>query len=543
MQRLAIVDLHKGLYPIYNHDKSRLLVYNGEIYNYKTLRNELARKYTFKTDCDGEVIIHGYEEWGTKVFTKLQGMFAIALWDIKANKLLLIRDRIGIKPLYYVENKFGLFFASEAKSLLTNEALLVPRKLDKTNIQTLLGFMYLPKSDETTISEIKKVPPATIIEVSNTGVKNYKYWELTIQEKVWELSFEDALDQLEHLLIETTKMHLMSDVPFGLLLSGGVDSSLLADIVTKHRLTGKLATYTAAFDHKFNESELARETADFLGTNHHELFVNLASIGNNIEKYIDMFDDLTTFDGGIITTKLLCEQINKNSTKVLLLGEGADELFGGYSWFGLSKFPVDLLPKYLRSYVYYYATTRNLTQRPWKYASIVNEITANKPDIFTQISNYELTTQLPNHLLMKVDKGSMSESVEARVPYLDHKFVEFVYSLRSEYKLSGEYVNLNRSAEKYILRKIAEKYLPVETAHRKKRGFLLPMKEVLDSNREKVRNYVFSSDAIGTQVLGADFVKSLFEVSKLDIINMQREYFLWRLFILEVWAKKFGLRL
>jgi asparagine synthase (glutamine-hydrolysing) len=534
MERLAIIDLQKNIYPIFSSDKSKVLIFNGEIYNYLALKNELAVKYDFKTNTDAEVIIHGYCEWGIEVFTKLRGMFAVAIWDKNKSQLTLARDRIGIKPLYYFEKDALFFFASEVKALKN----VISRKLDLENLRTLTGFNYLPDSNSTILSGVKKVPPATIIEISSTDIIKKKYWELEVKPEISDLDYDSALENLENLLIESVKLHLRSDVPLGLLLSGGVDSSLLAGIITKNSLVSSLNTYTARFNHSNDESGFAQETAKKLGTTHHEIFVDTLRIAQNIESLVDVFDDLSTFDGGIITTKLLCHQIKKDSTKVLLVGEGADEMFGGYSWFGISKPPFNLLPKTIRTYLYYYATTRNFYHKPMEFVSKISKLFSDSTDLFKSISNFEIQTQLPNHFLMKVDKGSMSESVEARVPYLDHQLVEFVYSINSKFKLHGKFPQLNKVSEKYILREIAKKYISVETATRKKRGFLLPMKDVLISSQSKLKDYLLDDNALGGNMFSRNFIKSLFENSKIELINMQREYFLWRLFILEVWAKK-----
>jgi asparagine synthase (glutamine-hydrolysing) len=541
MQRLAIVDLSENIYPVFSQDKSNILIFNGEIYNYKELRTELSQKYKFITDSDSEVIIHGYSEWGKEIFSKLRGMFAIALWDKRESKLVLVRDRLGIKPIYYVENEKGLFFASEAKALHK----IINGKLSKENLKLLLGFMYLPNSEDTVIEGVKKLPSACILEVTPKSTKPTitKYWSPMVDQKVQGLNFDEAYSQLEKLLVETVKMHLMSDVALGLLLSGGVDSSLLAGIITKNNLSKSLNTYTAKFSHKNNESELAKKTADYLGTVHHELFIDTTRVGEQIEDLIDVFDDLTTFDGGIITTKLLCNQIRKDGTKVLLLGEGADELFGGYSWFGLSQSPANLFPKYFRTWLYYYATSRNIGVNPLRYVNYLNKKFTNVTDIFAQISNFELTTQLPNHLLMKVDKGSMSESIEARVPYLDHKLVEFVYSLKAEFKLNGTSINFAKSNEKYILREIAKKYLPYDVSTRKKRGFMLPMKDIIDSSLPKIKSYLLARDSISLSLFSRKFIESLFINTGYSLLDMEKEYFLWRLSILEVWARKFEYKL
>ncbi len=535
MRRLAIVDLTPGLYPMYSNDKSKVLMFNGEIYNFLELRHELESKgRKFKSNCDAEVIIVGYEEWGNLIFSKLRGMFAIAIWHKDTNKLILVRDRIGIKPLYYIDNEDLFAFSSEAKALYS----LVPSELNRENVKLLMGFMFLPKSDETIVKGVKKLPPATILELQDGHISMSTYWNIGDHSQNLDITYADAVDKLDNILTESIKIHLMSDVPIGVLLSGGVDSSLISAILTK-KLNIEVDTYTAKFDHKFDESSLAQQTAGLLGTKHNEVFVDTSDINNNIENYVSAFDDLSTFDGGIISTKILCEQIQKKGIKVLLLGEGADEILGGYSWYGLSQMPFNLFPPSVRNMAYYYSISRNLSYEFYDYSKYWNNSYKNTPDIFRNIAEREITLQLPNHLLMKVDKGSMSHSIEARVPYLDHALVEFVHSLPKEFKLHGSWFNGKMHNEKYILRSVAKRYLPQTTAIRKKKGFMLPMHDVLYKDIDKVKSYILDKDSINRNLLGDNFVENLFNTEVPKFIAMQKEYFLWRIFILEVWAKHY----
>ena len=538
MRRLAIQDLTPGLYPFISRDGNRQLIFNGEIYNFPELKKELeGLGYNFKSNCDAEGIIHGYEEWGVDVLNKLRGMFAIALWDKKEEKLFLARDRIGIKPLYYMNTPDAFYFSSEAKSLYR----VAPPTLDLAKASTLLGYMYLPDSEASLVNNIKKLPPATYALVSKDSFEMKSYWELNSVPET-NLSFADSVDKLDELLNEAVRQHLLSDVPLGVLLSGGLDSSLLTAIITKNKLQNSINTYTAKFDHKFNESDNAFRVAKGLGTNHTEVTIDSADLNKNIEKHIHILDDLTTLDGGIFSMQILTKKIKKKGITVLLLGEGADEIFGGYSWFGLSQLPFSLLPKFGRNSLYYYANSRNVSKNIFNYITYENKLHAKQRDVFRDITLREVESQLPNHLLMKVDKGSMESSTEARVPYLDHKLVEFVYSLPRKYKLKGEIFNFSSANEKLILREVAKRYLPTEVVTRKKRGFFLPIDDVVQQDITKVRDYAFSSDAIAVQLLGKTFVEKLFEKSDHKEFQMQKEYFLWRIFLLEVWAKCYEVR-
>ena len=548
-QRLSINDLSpKGKMPMFNEDKSIAVCQNGEIYNYHELKKELsAHGHKFISESDTEVIVHGYEQWGTNIFKKLQGMFAISIYDIKEGTIILARDRIGIKPLYYLRFNNSIYFSSEAKSFSKVEGFSFKNEIDYENVNLMLGFMFLPKSDETIIKGVKKLKPGHYLQMNIKNPKVLsesiiKYWDIKDTAKAHNnFSFEDSVNELDNLLQNTVSSHLMSDVPLGVMLSGGLDSSLITALVKKLS-TSETLTFTAKFAHKFNESKNAKNIANYLKTNHKEILINTKDVSANIEKHIRNYDDLTTFDGGLITTKILCDEIKKLGVTVLLLGEGADEIFGGYSWFGISQLPYSFLPDIFKSAIYYYAISRNVTFNPQTYYSYWSHMygSLHNSDAFRNVSNLELKTQLPNHLLMKVDKATMASSIEARVPFLDHKVVEFAYNLPSEYKLKGNTYNFSSSNEKYILRKVAERYLPQEAVWRKKRGFMLPMGQVLDSDISKVKDYMFAKDSISSRLLSKKQVEDLFVKSPIGIMKMQKEYLIWRLFLLEVWKKEYA---
>ena len=550
-QRLSINDLSpKGKMPMVGEDKSIVVCQNGEIYNYHELKKVLlSHGHKFISESDTEVIVHGYEQWGTKIFEKLQGMFAISIFDIKNNTIFLCRDRIGIKPLYYLELNGSIYFSSEAKSFSSLEDFSFGNNINYENVSLMLGFMFLPKSDETIINKVKKLLPSHYMKVdlknsSISKISFQKYWDLKNSRKKFannEITFDEGVEKLDDLLQKTVSSHLMSDVPLGVMLSGGLDSSLITAL-TKKLSKSETLTFTAKFAHKFNESENAKNIANYIGTKHTEILIDTKDVSKNIEKYIRDYDDLTTFDGGLITTKILCEEIKKLGVTVLLLGEGADEIFGGYSWFGVSQLPYSFLPDILKSAIYYYAISRNLTFNPQKYYSYWNQMfkSMHNSDTFRKISNMELITQLPNHLLMKVDKATMAASVEARVPFLDHKVVEFAYNLPREYKLKGNIYNFNSSNEKYILRKVAERYLPQEAVWRKKRGFMLPMGQIIDSDISKVKDYIFSKGSISSNLLSKKQIENLFKETSIGVMKMQNEYLIWRLFLLEVWKSEYA---
>jgi len=416
-QRLSINDLSpKGKMPMFSENKSIAVCQNGEIYNYIELKNKLiSYGHKFISNSDTEVIVHGYEQWGTKVFENLQGMFAISIYDINKNVVILARDRIGIKPLYYLEFENSFYFSSESKAFTHINNFSFANNIDYENVNLMLGFMFLPKSDETIIKGVKKLEPGHFIKInlkkeSAIDISKHEYWDIenTIETR-HNLNFDDSVNELDNLLQKTVASHLMSDVPLGVMLSGGLDSSLITALV-KRQSNSETLTFTAKFSHKLNESNYANKVAKYLNTTHKEIFIDTKDVSMNIEKYIKNYDDLTTFDGGLITTKILCDEIKKLGVTVLLLGEGADEIFGGYSWFGISQLPYSILPDNIKSAIYYYAISRNITFNSKSYYQYWQNLykSFHNKDIFRNVSNIELETQLPNHLLMKVDKATMA---------------------------------------------------------------------------------------------------------------------------------------
>ena len=497
-RRLSIIDLSQNAnQPFYNETHDTCLISNGEIYNFKELKDNLQQKgHRFISDNDSEVIVHAYEEWGLECVAKLRGTFAFAIWDLKKKRLILARDRMGIKPLYYIDGKDYFAFASEAKAFLGLKGCW-SAEINRESLELLVGFPFIP-NDNALLKGVKKVPPAHFLIFEQGRITFKRYWKLTKNEQFTNLSFLEAAQKLEELLLESVKLRLQADVPIGILLSGGLDSSLIAALAKKVSPTD-MHTYTVGHDHPWDERKFAIQVSKHIKSIHHSIQLDPLEITNRIEELMWHFDGLSTLDGGIFSTYLISEKIKDFGVKVLLVGEGGDETLGGYSWFGLSQLPFKLLPQNLRNVLYYYATNRLLfSKRFFKNVShLSKKMKAFKEnDIFRQIASFELLCQLPNSYLMKTDKATMANSLEARVPYLDHKVVEFTYSLPRQYKMCGSWFNMKKANEKYILRKIARKYLPNEIAIRKKRGFSLPIPQVLKSNMDKVKGYLLSHNSL-----------------------------------------------
>jgi len=549
-RRLSIVDLSSaGHQPMANEDGTIQIIFNGEIFNFKEIREELiARGHAFSSRTDTEVIIHAYEEYGMGCLQKFNGMFAFAIYDKRKQEIVLVRDRIGIKPLYYQQRDNIFSWASE----VTAFRALGKLQINPTAISELLGFQYLPSNERTTIKDVFKLPPGhfLIYNMESKTISIAQYWKLKLDNNISGLAFSSAKEGLEKLLIDSIKLRLEADVDVGVMLSGGLDSSVIAAIAQKNS-SKRVRTYTAGFDEKKDERPFAKIVANYIGAQYEEVMIVPGQIVTDIEKLITHFDDLNTFDGGLLVNYLIADKMHERGIKVILLGEGADEIFGGYSWFGLSKLPFNALPTYLKKYLYYYSTSRNLSFAAFRHFQEINKMFSgldkkNIRNTFDLISNYEITCQLPNNYLMKVDKGTMAQSVEARVPYLDYRVVEFAYSLKTDYKLKGLCQNFKKTNEKYILREIARNYLPDEIVTRKKRGGMISIAAEMKSNISKVKYYLLDKKSLGVEFFGKKKMEKLFANDGKDLggsnwnfVEVEKEMFLWKLFILEVWRQNY----
>lgn len=539
-RRLRIIDLSTDAdQPMKSSDSKIIIVFNGEILNYKELKEKL-KKYKFKSNSDTEVIINGYLEHGTEIFSKLDGFFAIALYDCTKKCLYLVRDRLGKKPLYYSYEGGNLIFSSEAKSFLKNKDLLKNIDLDDAEVKKLFEFQYLYDNEKTIIKGINKVKPGTYLKFSNSKIKEKTYWKLGY--KKFTGTYEEALKKTEELLIKAIEKRVNNcDVNQGVFLSGGLDSSTVAAIAAKIKGKEKIKTFTAVSSAKMDERSFADLVANHIGSEHTQVEMLYPDIVAEIDEIIETYDDMSSFDPGTISERLLAKQIRKKGITVVLVGEGADEVFGGYSWYGLSKFPFNLLPSRIRSSLYYYIVTRRFKDSFFSTAlnNFHRTLNSYNGGIFDQIANFEITKQLPNHFNMKVDKGNMAYGIEARSPYLDYELVSFVYSLPDEYKLKGKYFNFSASWEKRILRDIAKKYLPKNIYNRKKYGFMLSMIDTIEANRDYVNKRILKNIDLLKKYLPKKYIEWVLRPSNNRIEAKEKEFMQWRLLLFSVWYDKY----
>jgi asparagine synthase (glutamine-hydrolysing) len=572
-RRLSIIDLQSGHQPLSNEDGTIWIVFNGEIYNYQELRTYLLGKgHLFKTKTDTEVIVHLYEELGPSCLERLRGMFGFAIWDGRTGSLFLARDRVGIKPLYYRLTDDSLIFASEIKAILADPS--VPREIAPEMIDRFLTFMYVP-GEETLLKEIQKLAPGHYLQLVNNKPVIRQYWDLAFASSFREERIEEAKERLLHLLSETVKMHMIADVPVGVLLSGGVDSTGVLSLAVEE--TGKkISTFTVGFSGKdfADERPFAKLAADRFGTQHYEMTISAADFGAFLPKYVWHMEEPVCEPPAIALYYV--SKLARDHVTVLLSGEGGDEAFAGYSnyrnlvWLerikrggsvvnaafgtGLSLWTTVFDPSRFAKYKpllhdqfpdYYYSRTSNPYRTTGNglgevysasYRSALDREYSLQPlrrlqaqvrdqDALQAMLYIDSKTWLPDDLLIKADKMTMANSIELRVPLLDHKVLEFAASLPPGMKLHG-------ATTKYILKKALSKRIPREIRDRKKAGFPVPygswirneLKDlvwgILLDDRTISRGY-FRRDAIEDLLKknskGMDYSKEIFSLLSLEL--------------------------
>ncbi len=509
--RLSIIDLsHAADQPFYFEDL--VLIYNGEIYNYAEIRRELIKAgYSFITASDTEVLIKGFHHWGPKVLDKIIGMFAFALYNKKNLTLYLCRDRLGVKPLYYSWNNKSIFFASELKALL--KVTRFPG-IDHEGLSEYLTYGYTI-GNNTFFNNIKNVPPGHFMIFQESKVSIEKYWDASdyLQNSLLDVPEKKLIDQLEELLVSAFQYRMVSDVPVGIFFSGGIDSTALVAILSKHY--GTLNTFTIGFDdQQFDETPYARKIAKMFKTNHTERILNVGEARDRLNEFYKIYDE-PFFDSSGIPTSLVSEIAQKNGMKVVLSSEGGDELFAGYPsyqrYFEIGK-NIFKYPAFIRNPVSSAFTFLNrgfkskpngkkvarlgqfLRSENWIdfYLSCIAGITHDSAKEYLSIYDqgnqhilpnhsmqenhhpidlfmlWDIKYLLPNDFLVKVDRATMYHGVESREPFLDHRLVEFALRLPLEYKLRD-------GKTKYLLRKVLERYLPSSYFDRPKMGFSIPL--------------------------------------------------------------------
>jgi asparagine synthase (glutamine-hydrolysing) len=578
-RRLSIIDLTGGRQPMANEDGSIQVVFNGEIYNFRLLREKLQNQgHVFRTASDTEVIVHGYEEWGNEVVQYLNGMFAFAVWDSRRRKLLLARDRLGIKPLFYTQQKNSLSFASEIKSLL-----LIPGfdpAINDRGIFDYFSYHFVPGAP-TIYHNVQKIRPGEILIAAEGTVTVKKYWFPQLSPLPTSTSLEDWGEELRQRLLEAVQLQLVADVPLGVFLSGGLDSSAMAAAMARLDVE-EIRTFNIGFDvAKYDETQYAELVSKHLGTQHQTFRLTAAS-ADLLPKLLWHLDEPIA-DATIIPTYLLA-QMTRKSVTVALSGEGGDELFGGYTQYQgmqlnrwLSLLPrklrqglagsASLLPNFgsarlgycehrleriLQSSLFplFEGYTRKLAfftpeqqqqlfshdfkQRisDLPYLEALWDIPRHNPqlDPIEQANLADLTIDLPEDMLVKVDRMTMACSLEARVPLLDHTLVEFALTMPLNLKIRG-------LQTKYIFRRALEPWLPEVIIHRKKRGFNPPLEFWLKSHLlEYAQEHKMMPTLAGSGYFNMEYIQHMATAH----VQGKRDYSrqLWALLVFAIWWRK-----
>jgi len=577
-RRLSIIDLSGGHQPLANEDGSIWIVFNGEIYNYQELRALLLSKgHVFKTQSDTEVIVHLYEEYGCDCLEKLRGMFGFAIWDSNKKSLFLARDRVGIKPLYYYLGEHFLCFASEMKAILVDPA--VRREIDPAMIDRFLTYFYVP-GPATLLRNFFKLEPGHWLLVQDGKIRVQSYWDIEFQPRDEHLSAEALEQKVVDLLDETVQLHMISDVPVGFLLSGGVDSSAMLSLASK-KTDKPVSSYTIGFAHPgvVDERPFARMVAEQFGSKYFEISITAQEFASFLPEYVWYMEEPVCEPASVALYYV--SKLARQHVKVLISGEGGDEAFAGYhnymylscietmkKMFGpfrsavsrgmalvgqmsdsrvLKKYAplmnADIEEHYLSRtsspFHYFNRTpsafyTEQMSQRIDKYGSM--EVTRNLvarrsgDGPLEKMLYVDTKTYLPDDLLIKADRMTMANSVELRVPFLDHKVLEFAAGLPGNQKVRGLQM-------KYLLKRALANHVPVEILRRRKEGFPNPSASWLAHDlKDMVSDVLLDSKSIARGYFRRPAVAELISRNS-ESVRYTPEVF--SLVVLELWHRAF----
>jgi asparagine synthase (glutamine-hydrolysing) len=577
-RRLSIIDLSGGKQPIFNEDGSVVVVFNGEIYNFGDLTADLiSRGHTFKTRSDTETIVHAYEEYGVDCMKDFRGMFAFAVWDRRRRRLLLVRDRLGIKPVYYYQGKDFFIFASEIKSLLEHPK--VPREVDHEAVDLYLTLRYVP-GPRTMFKNIFKLQPGHWITVDDGGTRIGKYWDIEYREPS-DRPDSEWIEEFAHLFEESVRLRLIAEVPLGVFLSGGLDSSSMLAMMSKITGGERVKTFSVGYEAsgpaaaeagEANELAYARQAAAHFGADHHEFLLTASDFRNAIPLMLSHLDEPMA-DPTCIPLYFI-SKLARNHITVVLSGEGADETMGGYAIYrrillldkirrlagpfsggfeALARLPFD---DRTRAYLRRAGTrvedhfrgvvkglsleTRLALAGPERVERSENRLTGIFAEHFKHTQNTSALNRmlyadtkiwLPENLLLKGDKMTMATSVELRVPFLDHKLVEYLAGLPDSLKVRG-------NQGKWILRQVMGNVLPHSILHRTKKGFPTPAGSWLRYElRDFVRDALLSRDSACRRFFDPQAVEEI--VSRQEKGKTSGYQEVWSLLVFELWHRQF----
>ena len=563
-RRLSIIDLSPlGKQPMKNEDGTIWITFNGEIYNYKKLRKQLLENgHEFQSSTDTEVLIHGYEEWGIEILGKLNGMYSFGIWDENKNQLFIARDRLGIKPLYYYYNDKRFIFASEIKAIIYDKT--IERIINPEAVKTYFIYGYIP-APHSIWKSINKLPPAHYLIYKNNKISIKKYWYL---KKINSRTKENtAINQINNMLNESVKLRLISDVPVGVLLSGGLDSSLITKLSSQ--LQKDILSYTVGFKSKvYDEVEYAQILVDDLKIKNSKSILSPETFNSVLDDILYYYDE-PLGSSSIFPTFLLMSSASKE-LKVALSGDGGDEVFAGYHHYDkfeslrkydkliplfklllriiskISKFFSNKLVRFFQSHLEFLTLNdldkfQNVLYSFFKMddlKEILNEDFFKKLDKQNFMQVYlknglkklkdvqylDINTFLVDQILVKVDRASMAHSMEVRVPFLDHNIVEYALSLNED-------IIFKNKRKKYILKKIAQPILPTKIINRRKKGFSAPVNSLgfIQQNFHVLKN----AESVKDGILSENFLKKIIKTKKKNLnINI------WMIIYFEMWYRK-----
>ena len=571
-RRLSIIDIGGGEQPMYNEDRSVVVVYNGEIFNFKEVQAVLESKgHKFRTHCDTEVIVHAYEEYGELCPTYFRGMFTFAVYDIARDRLLLARDRLGIKPLYYHLDGNRLLFASEIKPILL--ALSERPGVDAGLIDFYMSLGYVP-GERTLFHGINRLMPGHTLLFEHGKQSIRRYWDIAAIPML-DISFDEAQDRLEQLLLESVKMRLMSEVPLGAFLSGGVDSSAIVACMSR-MMTEPVKTFSVGYsdDPASSELEFARIVAKKFKTDHHEFILASGDFFDSLDLLLEHMEEPVVESAAVALYQL--SKLAREHVTVILSGEGGDEILAGYPLYKIMP-KVDrlhafaqFLPEALRGWIGRHAIESEKVAKYWdwigtplsqRYWGISNDVTASlkarmyQPEFHAKVGsavgNYfeklfgtleqgtdlrrmsyvDLKTWLPDDLLLKADKMTMACSLELRVPMLDHHLLEFCTALPDHLRRNGD-------QGKYLLKKLMERYLPHEIIYRPKKGFPVPIAVWFRGPLfERVRDILLDARTLSRGYFRREYIDHVLERHRCGAEDLSRRIF--SLLALELWHRKY----
>lgn len=575
-RRLSIIDLKTGHQPILNEDGSIAIVYNGEIYNFPELKRELSEKgHVFRTHSDTEVIVHAYEEYGEDCLKRFNGMFAFAIWDSKKESLFLARDRFGKKPLYYAVFDNQFIFGSELKSLLKHPA--VRKEIDLSAVSKYLAYEYVP-SPYSIFRNIHKLEAGSRLSLKNGEYKTGQWWDMDF-ERPGAFDLKNAEKELIERLKESVRKRLISDVPLGVFLSGGIDSSSVVSMMSELMNPRDIKTFSVGFkEDAFDESSDARHVAEYFGTDHHEEILSPDTMLEVFPRILDLLDEPFA-DSSIIPTYLV-SKFTRQYVKVALGGDGGDELFLGYPSFAahrincflsnlpelVGKIPLKVLThvapvsydrsglnfkarRFLRGMgfpedVRHQAWIGNYTPEEEKGLFLRDRIAeADLPDVysrtakfFQEVKNLDpmdrvtyiyIKTYMTDDILAKVDRASMANSLEVRAPFLDTEFARFAAHIPPSYKLKG-------LTSKWILKDAMRNKLPDRTLRKGKKGFAVPVAKWLREDLKDMLNDAFNKTKIEKEgIFDYNYIKGLLDEFGRNKRDVRKE--IWALFMFECW--------